>query len=98
LWKTFFGGDRHDAIAEWRKVTRGTALRTHIRCSYAIFGLSLLRGDFTSAMEEIRAGIDVDPLNGFAHSMMAMVKTLAGDLDDVLHYAGVVWNTIRIPS
>ena len=87
LWQTFYGGDRHAAIDEWNKVASGTGFRTTVRCSYAIFCLGLLCGDWTQGMEEILAAIAYDPLSGFAHSMLAIMKTFAGQLTDVVAYA-----------
>lgn len=87
LWMTLYGGDRHRALKEWEKVVAGTALRTQVRCSYAIFGLGLLGGDWDGSVKEIDSALALDPLNGFAHAMLAMMKTFAGQLDDVVVYA-----------
>ena len=38
-------------------------------------------------MFEIQTAIENDPLNGFAHSMVAMMKTFAGESADVVAYA-----------
>lgn len=87
LWMTFYGGDRNAAVREWQKVISGTGLGTYIRCSYSIWCLGLLGGRWNEAVDGILAAIDTDPLNGFAHSMLATVKTFAGQLDDVVAYA-----------
>jgi serine/threonine-protein kinase len=87
LWTTFYGGDRNAALREWQKVKSATGTGIQIRCSYAIWGLGLLAGRWDAAVEEVRAAIETDPLNGFAHSMLAMLKTFAGQLDDVVAYA-----------
>jgi serine/threonine-protein kinase len=87
LWMTFFGGDRHAAVVEWEKVASGTALRTQIRCSYALFGLGLMAGKWDAGVDEIQDAIGGDPLNGFAHAMLALAKTFAGQVDDVVAFA-----------
>jgi serine/threonine protein kinase len=87
LWTTFYGGDRHTAVYAWEKVASGTAVRTQVRCSYALFGLGLMAGRWDDGVEEIQAAIALDPLNGFAHAMLAMLKTFAGQLGDVVAYA-----------
>src|SRR5688572_7118627 len=87
LWMTFYGGDRNAALQEWQKTIAGTGLGIYLRCSYAIWGIGLLGGRWDDAVEEVRTSIETDPLNGFAHSMLAMLKTFAGQLDDVVAYA-----------
>ena len=87
LWLTFYGGDRHAAVLEWEKVASGSALRSQVRCSYALFGLGLLSGKWDAAVAEIQDAIKGDPLNGFAHAMLALTKTFARQLDDVVAYA-----------
>jgi tetratricopeptide (TPR) repeat protein len=87
LWMTFYGGDRSAAISEWQKVASSPGLGIYVRCSYAVWGLGLLGGRWNAAVEEIRNAIAVDPLNGFAHSMLAMMKTFAGQVDDVVAFA-----------
>jgi serine/threonine protein kinase len=87
LWMTFYGGDRNAAIREWQNVVSGSGLGTYIRCSHSIWCLGLLGGRWNEAVDGILAAIETDPLNGFAHSMLATVKTFAGQLDDVVAYA-----------
>ena len=87
LWKTFFGGDRQQATAAWREVVKGSALRTQVRCSYAVFGLGLFGANWERAIDEIHSAIDLDPLNGFAYAMLVMMLTFAGKLNDVVAFA-----------
>jgi serine/threonine-protein kinase len=87
LWRTFFGGDRQQATAAWREVVKGSALRTQVRCSYAVFGLGLFGANWERAIQEVHATIDLDPLNGFAHAMLVMMLTFAGKLNDVVAFA-----------
>ena len=84
---TFYGGDRNAALREWQRTTAASGFGIYMRCSYAVWGLGLLSGRWDDAVEEIGQAIETDPLNGFAHSMLAMVKTFAGQLDDVVAYA-----------
>jgi serine/threonine-protein kinase len=86
LWTTFFG-DENTAIAEWNKLGPRATLRAQVRCSYAIWYLGLLKSDWNGAVDEIIDAIALDPLNGFAHSMLAMMKTFAGQTHDVVEYA-----------
>jgi serine/threonine-protein kinase len=87
LWLTLYGGDKDRAAQAWQKVISGAALRTHIQCSYAVFGLALLSRDFAKAVEEVKATIVGDPLNGFAHGMLGLLKTLAGQNEDAVPFA-----------
>jgi eukaryotic-like serine/threonine-protein kinase len=87
LWMTFYGGDRNAAVREWHKTAEGSGFGIHIRCSYALFGLGLLSGRWDDAVSEIATAIGTEHLNGFAHSMLAMTKTFAHQLDDVVAYA-----------
>ena len=87
LWMTFYGGDRSAAVREWQKTINGSGLGIHVRCSYAVWGLGLLGGRWDQAVDEIARAISTDPLNGFAHSMIAMMKTFARQLDDVVAFA-----------
>lgn len=87
LWLTFYGGDRNAAIREWENLQASRGLGIYMRCSRAVWGVGLLGGRWEEGIEEIRAAIGTDPLNGFAHSMLAMMKTFAGQLDDVVAFA-----------
>ncbi|MGK2961094.1 MAG: protein kinase domain-containing protein [Gemmatimonadaceae bacterium] len=87
LWMTFYGGDRNSAMREWENLKASRGLGIYMRCSRAVWGVGLLSGQWEEAVEEIRAAIGTDPLNGFAHSMLAMMKTFAGQLDDVVAFA-----------
>lgn len=86
LWTTFYG-DRESAVSEWEKLGPRITLRAQVRCSYAIWYLGLLKRDWNGAIEEILDAIALDPLNGFVHSMLAMIKTFAGQTNDVVEYA-----------
>ena len=87
LWMTFYGGDRNAALREWDRTIGGSGLGIYVRCSYAVWGLGLLGGRWDDAVSEVAGAIASDPLNGFAHSMIAMLKTFARQLDDVVAYA-----------
>jgi serine/threonine-protein kinase len=87
LWQTFYGGDRHAAVVEWDKVAAGTGFRTQVRCSYALFGLGLMSDRWDDGVKEIQSAIEDDPLNGFAHAMLAMLKTFARQINDVVAFA-----------
>ena len=87
LWMTFYSGDRNGAVQAWRNVGSGVGYGILIRTSYAVWGLGLLSGRWDDAVNEIHSAIETDPLNGFAHSMLAMMKIFAGQLDDVVAYA-----------
>ena len=52
LWMTFFSGNRHAAVQHWNDVAAGSALRTQVRCSYAVWGLGLLRGRWNDSIAE----------------------------------------------
>jgi TolB-like protein len=87
LCKTFYGKNRDEALLEWNRVLSGSSLRTTVRCSYAVFALGLLSGKWEAGVDELSAVIGLDPLNGFAHSMLALLKTFMGDTTDVVAYA-----------
>jgi serine/threonine-protein kinase len=86
LWETFYG-NREAAIESWSKVASSPTVRTTVRCSYGILCLGLLSGKWSEAIDEINAAIGLDPLSGFAHSMLAFAKTFAGQMSDVIAYA-----------
>jgi serine/threonine-protein kinase len=87
LWTTFYGNDRNAALRAWSKLVSRNTLRAQVRCSYAIWFLGLLSGDWNGAVEEVHAALAGDPLNGFVHSMLAMMKTFANQTNDVVEYA-----------
>lgn len=87
LWLTFHSGDRGAAIRQWQRVATNPALGVYIRTSYAVWGLGLLGGKWDSAADEIRDAIETDPLNAFAHSMLAMMNMFAGKPENVVAYA-----------
>lgn len=87
LWMTFYGDDRHAAVAEWEKVISTPGVGIYHRTSFAVWGLGFLGGRWEEGAEEIRSAIDTDPLNGFSHSMLAMMYMFGGNVDNVVAYA-----------
>jgi hypothetical protein len=47
----------------------------------------MLRNEWDAAVDEVNDTIVLDPLNGFSHAMLALLKTFAGHVDDVVPYA-----------
>ena len=84
MWLTLYGSDPDLALAEWKKATSAGTSPTKIRCNYAVFGLCLLAQEYESAVDVVAQCVRDDPLNGFAHSMLSLVKMLAEHEDGVL--------------
>src|SRR4029078_12895703 len=53
LWTTLYGSDRSSAVIHWGKVVVDKTICAQVRCSYAIWCLGLLGGNYAAAVDEI---------------------------------------------
>lgn len=87
FWMSFYGSDAETAIAEWQRAMEMGSQLSQVRCNYAIWGLCLLAQRWDDAVRVIEEGVSADPLNGFAHSMLALAKIFARRPDEVVAHA-----------
>ncbi len=84
LWMSLYGSDPARALTEWEKAMSIGTPDNKITCNYSVFGLCLLAKEYEQAVKAVEASVRNDPLNGFAHSMLALVKMLARRDDGVV--------------
>ena len=84
FWYSFYGNDPKKTVAEWEHAMRLGRQMAQVRCTYAIWGLGLGERRWDDAVRVIEEGVDADPLNGFAHSMLALLKIFARRADGVI--------------
>ena len=84
LWLSLYGSDPVMGMAEWQRAMSAGTPDNKITCNYAVFGLCLLAKEYETAVDIVEQSVRDDPLNGFAHSMLALVKMLAGREDGVV--------------
>jgi hypothetical protein len=87
FWYSFYGSDPKKTIAEWEHAMRLGSQMAPIRCTYAIWGLCLGERRWDDAVHVIEVGVRADPLNGFARSMLALLKVFARRKDGVIEDA-----------
>ncbi|MEO5903567.1 MAG: protein kinase, partial [Gemmatimonadaceae bacterium] len=87
FWYSFYGNDRHKTIAEWEEAMRLGSQLAQIRCTYAIWGLGLGEKRWDDAVSVVAEGVAADPLNGFAQSMLALLKVFARRNEEVVEDA-----------
>jgi serine/threonine-protein kinase len=79
LWMTYFGSDREAAIEEWERALTVGQQSTQVRCSYALWRWGFLVERWDEAVIAAQQGVAADPLSGYANSMLALVKSFAGN-------------------
>ncbi|MEO8194602.1 MAG: protein kinase [Gemmatimonadales bacterium] len=84
FWLGFYGSDRSQAIREWERAMEVGSQIAFYRCNYAIWGLCLNAQRWNDAVNVIEEGVAADPLNGYTHSMLALVMIFAKRNDDVV--------------
>ncbi len=81
FWHSFYGNDQKKMIAEWEEAMRLGPQLAQVRCNYAIWCMCLSEHRWDDAVRVLEEGVAADPLNGFAHSMLALVKIFARRMD-----------------
>lgn len=89
FWHSFYGNEPKKLIAEWEQAMRLGPQLAQVRCTYAIWCLCLAEHRWEDAVHVLEEGVAADPLNGFAHSMLALIKVFARQT------AGVVSDALR---
>src|SRR5688572_3729236 len=84
MWMSLYGSDSARALAEWHKAMSIGTPDNKLICNYSVFGLCLLAKEYENAVDLVAQSVRDDPLNGFAHAMLALVKMLAGREDGVV--------------
>lgn len=84
FWLSLYGNDPDAAIEAWKKAFElGSKLAT-VRCNYAVWGLCLQKQRWEEALDLLERGIEDDPLNGFMHSILGLVRVFARDFEEGL--------------
>lgn len=84
FWHSFYGSDAKKMISEWEQAMQLGPQLAQVRCNYAIWCLCLTEHRWDDAVNVVQEGVAADPLNGFAHSMLALVKIFARRTNDVV--------------
>lgn len=84
MWMSLYGSDPATAMVEWQKAMSAGTPDNKLTCNYAVFGLCLLAKEYETAVDLVAQSVRDDPLNGFTHSMLALVKMLAGREEGVV--------------
>ena len=84
LSMTYYGSDRESAIEEWEQTLKLGPQSTQVRCSYAMWRCQYLAQLWNEGVVAARQAAAADPLNGYARSMLALLKSNALDYNDML--------------
>ncbi len=84
LSMTYYGSDRDKAIEEWERTVKLGQHSTQVRCSYALWSCDFLRERWDEGVIAASQAVAADPLNGYAHSMLALAKNFANDQHEMV--------------
>jgi serine/threonine-protein kinase len=87
LWLTLYSSERDEALARWDKAMSIGSPTPQVRCSYALWRCGLLDQRWAEARDVTYQALASDPLSGYAHTMIAMLKMAAQDTEGLLDAA-----------